>query len=371
MSSDAPLRYVLIGGGASITAAHLAALKRLPVQVVGLADIDPVRGTPRAQEIGCPSYTDHHRMIDELQPDVAIICTPHPSHPQLTIDCLRAGLHVLVEKPVAVDVASADQMVKTAAQSNKIAAVNFQHRFRPVVERAKAFIDSGSLGDLSRVLVVENWMRTAAYYRSATWRGKWDSEGGGILMNQAPHTLDVLCHLVGLPIRLTGWVRTRFHKMECEDTAQAMFEYANDVPGYLTASTVEAGDPCRIQIVGDKAALEIFGERLTIRTFEPSQREHMTTTNDLFSAPASQIETADYPLNENLGNHYAVHADFLDAIRTGRTPRCTLQEAVMSLELANAIYHSSVTRQPATFPLDRAAYAATLETLRNLHHLPN
>lgn len=364
------LRYVLIGGGASIVGQHLYALSRLPVQIVGLADIDPARGSPRAAEIGCPAYTDHQRMIADLKPDVAVICTPHPSHPDLTIDCLRAGLHVLVEKPIAVDVASADRMVSEAEASGKVAAVNFQHRFRPVIERAKAFIDSGALGSLTRVLVIENWMRTAAYYRSGTWRGKWDSEGGGILMNQAPHTLDVICHLVGLPQWLTGRVSTRFHAMECEDTAQAMLTYADNAPGYLTASTVEAGDPCRIQIVGDRAGLEILGESLTIRTFTPPLREYMATSPDFFSAPDMTISREDYPLTADVGNHYAVHRDFLEAIQTGRAPRCSLRDAVPSLELANAIYHSSVTGQPVTFPLDRAAYGATLERLRTLRRLP-
>lgn len=363
-------RYVFIGGGASIMNAHLAAIRRLPTQVVGLADIDPARATGRAQEWGCPIYSDHRQMLAEVKADVAVICTPHPSHPDLTIDCLAAGLHVLVEKPIAVDVASADRMIAAAEKSHMITAVNFQHRFRPVIERAKALIDSGALGQLNRVLVIENWLRTAAYYRSATWRGKWDSEGGGILMNQAPHTLDVLCHLVGLPKRLTGWVRTRFHEMECEDTAQAMLEYPDHVPGYLMASTVEAGDPCRIQIVGDRAALEIFGERLTVRTFDPGLRDYMQTSPDFFATPAIHTETVEYPLDETVGNHYAVHKDFQEAIRTGRAPRCTLAEARLSLELANAIYQASVTGQVVSFPLDRAAYTETLAQLRSLHHLP-
>ncbi len=368
MPANNSLRYVLIGGGASIAATHLMAIRRLPIQIVGLSDIDPVRGEPRAQEIGCPFYTDTQVMLDTLKPDAAVICTPHPSHPDLAIECLRRGIHVLVEKPMAVDVASADRMVTEAERSGKIMAVNFQHRFRPVIERAHALIQSGALGELTRVLVIENWLRTAAYYRSASWRGRWDTEGGGILMNQAPHTLDVLCHLVGLPERLWGRISTRFHAMECEDTAQAMLEYAHDTPGYLTASTVETGDPCRIQIIGDRAGLELLGEKLTIRTFDPSLREFMQTSPDFFSTPGISIEETNYPLNENVGNHYAVHKDFLESIQTGRTPRCTGREALMSLELANAVYYSSMTGQPVTFPLDRAAYSEVLENLKQTHH---
>jgi UDP-N-acetyl-2-amino-2-deoxyglucuronate dehydrogenase len=270
------MRYGLIGSAANVATMHLAALRALPTaQIAAMADLNAARGTPLADEAGCPFYTDYRAMLAEVQPDVAVICVPHPFHAVIARDCLLHGAHVLVEKPLAVEVAEADALIDAAERANRVLAVAFQHRFRPVVERARQFIADGSLGPLVRVLCSEPWFRTAAYYRSAPWRGSWRGEGGGILMNQAPHTLDLLCHLVGLPTRVCGWTRTLAHAIECEDSAQAMFEYPNGAPGYFTTSTLEAGSERRIEVVGDCGALLLTGDQLRLTRFSPSQSEYI------------------------------------------------------------------------------------------------
>ena len=166
------LRYVIIGVGGVIGPSHIKALKQLPeAQIVGVADIDAGRAQARAQEIGCPWYTDHQAMLADLKPDVAVITTPHPSHAPLTVDAFAHGAHVLVEKPMADHVGEADAMIRAADKAGKLLGVNFQHRFRPIIERAKALIDAGAVGPLVRTLCIEPWYRPAAYYRSAGWRG--------------------------------------------------------------------------------------------------------------------------------------------------------------------------------------------------------
>ncbi len=184
----------------------------------------------------------------------------------------------LVEKPIAVEVAEADKMIAAADAARRLLAVNFQERFRPAVDAAHQFMVTGELGDLVRVLCVEPWFRTAAYYHSATWRGTWRGEGGGVLMNQAPHTLDRLCYLVGSPASVWGWTRKLRHMIETEDTAQAMLVYPNGAPGYVEVSTVEAGSPPELQIVGNRMALEFRGESLTIRRFQPSLSKFSATS---------------------------------------------------------------------------------------------
>ena len=241
MSNIDSLRYVVIGVAASIFPSHRRAQLAEGVNVVAACDNRAEPGKQRAAEIGCAFYEDYRAMLAETKPDIAIIVTPHPSHPSIAIDCLRAGCHVLVEKPMAIDVASADQMIVEADKSGRTLAINFQHRLRPAVEKARQLVVEGAIGTLVRTLSIEPWFRTAHYYRTADWRAKWTSEGGGVLMNQAPHTLDVLCHLAGLPSKVWGWTRTRYHSIQVEDTAQAMFEYPNGAPGYLTVSTVEVG----------------------------------------------------------------------------------------------------------------------------------
>jgi predicted dehydrogenase len=253
-------------------------------------------------------------------------------------------------------------MIAAADQANRILAVSFQQRFRPAIERARQIIASGELGDLMRVLMVEPWYRTAAYYKSAGWRGTWKGEGGGVLMNQGPHPLDLLCHLAGPPARVWGWTRTRAHAIEVEDTAQAMLEFPNGAPGYLTISTAEAGLARRLQIVGDRAVLELVGDDLSTLHFSPSQSEFRATSTEMWAAPKVTAQTHNLPGDG--GGHLAVHTDLVEAIANGHRPRCDAREALMSLELANAITLSSDLGAAVTLPIDRGAYAALLARLR-------
>ncbi len=357
------LRYIIIGCAASIVPTHLAALAQMPdAQVAGMADIDVERGAARAAEVGCPFFADHRAALAELRPDVAVICAPHPFHAPLAQDCFAAGAHVLVEKPIAVEAAEADTMIAAAEAAGRILAVNFQQRFRPLIEHAHELIQSGALGELVRVLCVEPWFRTATYYRSASWRGTWAGEGGGVLLNQAPHTLDLLCHLAGMPARVWGWTRTFRHAIETEDTAQAMLEYPNGAPGYLHISTVEAGLKQQLQVVGDRAALEIKGGQLTVYHFAPALSEFRQTSPELFAQPDVSVEQVDLPTTG--GDHLAVYRDLAQAIRAGGKPRADGADGLMSLELANAITLSSHLERPVTLPLDRAAYTALLANLR-------
>ena len=180
------LRFAIIGGAAGIAVTHFKALEELPgASIVGLADINAEGGAARAAELGCPFFLDHREMLAEVKPDVAVICAPHPFHPPLALDAFAAGAHVLVEKPIAVSVADADTMIEAADRAGRLLVVSFQQRFRPVVEYVQGMVARGELGDLVRVLCVEPWYRPAAYYSSASWRGTWKGEGGGVLMNQA------------------------------------------------------------------------------------------------------------------------------------------------------------------------------------------
>ncbi|NOK59415.1 MAG: Gfo/Idh/MocA family oxidoreductase [Chloroflexi bacterium AL-W] len=357
------LSYGIIGAAAGIVPTHVNALTQIPnMQIVGMADINEEAGAARAQETGCPFFVDHQVMLREVRPDVVIICTPHPFHATLAIDCFAAGVHVLVEKPIAVEVAEADAMIAAAEQANRILAVNYQQRFRPAVEYIYNMITSGELGHLVRVLCVEPWFRTDAYYRASTWRGTWQGEGGGVLLNQAPHTLDLLCHLAGMPTKVCAWTRTIAHPIETEDTAQGMLEFENGALGYLHVSTVEAGLEQRIQIVCDRAALELVGDKLILYRFEPSLQQHMTTSPELFAPP--DVHAEEISLTGHGGSHVDVYRDLETAIREGRIPRADGREGLKSLELINAFILSSYTEQTVTLPIDRAAYTALLNDLR-------
>ena len=200
------LRYAMVGVGASILSEHKLGLLQPTVQIVGVTDVNRRSGSPSA-ELGASFFGDHRSMLAAVHPDVTVILTPHPYHAEIAIEALDAGSHVLVEKPMAVEVAEADAMIAAADRNHRLLAVNFQQRHRPEVKTAHKLIASGRLGDIVRVELVEPWMRPAAYYRSAGWRGTWRGEGGGVLLNQAPHGLDLVCHLAGLPIEVYAWTR--------------------------------------------------------------------------------------------------------------------------------------------------------------------
>ncbi|HKQ71429.1 MAG TPA: Gfo/Idh/MocA family oxidoreductase [Polyangiaceae bacterium] len=358
--AEAPLRYVLLGGAATIAKAHTEAISEIPGAVlVGMCDIDRARGESRAREARCAFFADHRALLAELRPDAAVICTPHPLHAPQAKDCLAEGAHVLVEKPLAIDVADGDELVRFAEERERVLAVNFQERFRPAVERARAFIGRGELGAMVRVLAVESRIRNAAYYRSASWRGTWQGEGGGVLVNQAQHALDVLCHVAGMPSRVWGVTRTRLHAMECEDTAHAMLEYEGGAIGYVTVSTAEAGAASGLEIVGDRAVLKLTGDELTVVRLETPLGEHIAADR----APLG-LGTERAAIFARSRGHVAVHEDFAAAIRHGKRPRCDGHDGLMSLELANAITLSSLRDRAVALPLDRAAYSTLLDDLR-------
>jgi predicted dehydrogenase len=314
-----------------------------------------------AREAGCRSFVDRRELL-ALAPDVVVVCTPHPSHAGLTIEALDGGAHVLVEKPLAVEAREADEMIGAADRAGRLLGVCFQQRFRPVIVAAHGLIANGELGDLLRVSIVDPLYRPWSYYRTAGWRGTWDGEGGGVLMNQAPHTLDLLCHLAGPPAAVWGVSRRLLQPMEAEDTATAVLEYPNGVVGSVAVSTTEPGVQ-RIELVGDRGRIEIVGESLVFERFEPPLSDHRPACREMFGEPARVRQDVSLPTGS--GDHVDVHRDFADAVRTGRAPHVPARDAISSLELANAIVLSSHAGHAVPLPVDRVAYAALLADLRS------
>jgi predicted dehydrogenase len=256
-SQQSRLRHVIIGVAAGVFGGHRPALALPTVDLVAVSDINTEVGTQRASELQCAFYKDYRQMLRETRPGVAVILTPHFLHPAIAIDCLQAGCHVLVEKPIALQVADADAMIEEANRSQRLLGLIFQHRFRPEIRAAKKLLQEGLLGDIQRVELSAVWTRPDSYYKLASWRGTWAGEGGGILINQASHNLDLLCHLMGLPARLYAWTRRLLHQIETEDTAQAILEWPNGALGSLHISSAEADIPERLKILGTRGYLEL------------------------------------------------------------------------------------------------------------------
>ncbi len=361
-STQTPLRYAVVGAGASIFGQHKVGLDLPTSQLVGVSDIRPDAAADNAADYGCPVFEDHNTMIAETQPDVVVIMTPHPFHAPIAIDALKAGCHVLVEKPMAVQIAEADAMIEAAEKSGRLLAVNFQQRLRPEVIKAHEIIQSGRLGNIQNVDIKITWTRSRIYYKSSDWRGTWIGEGGGVLLNQAPHELDLLCYLIRMPSRVIGWARTIAHDIETEDTIQAMMEWDSGTLGTLHISTAEAGQPQRFEIIGTKGHLRITNGKLDLQLFDTDLIEFINTTPEFFSAPGLSAEAVELPAGE--GKHYEIYSNLYEAIRNGAPVTADSRTSAQGLELANAILYSSQTRQPVDFPLDREHYAKLLDDLK-------
>ncbi len=353
------LRYGLIGAGV-VAGMHLEAIAALDVELVGIAALDRAAAESRAREYGCRAFGGSDELLAQRL-DVVIVGTPHPSHAELTIAALETGAHVLCEKPLAPEAREADEMIDAADRTGRLLGVCFQQRFRPVIAAARRLVADGRIGALLRVSIVDPLYRPNAYYRAAGWRGTWKGEGGGVLMNQAPHTLDLVCYLAGRPETVWGIAERRAQPMETEDTATALLSFAGGAVGTLAVSTLEPGVQ-RIELVGDRGRLEIVGESLVFERFEPPISEHLTSATEMFAAPARVAEPVDLPPGR--GDHLDVHRDFVAAVREGREPRVPAREALCSLELANAIVLSTHVKCAVPLPVDRIAYASLLKQLR-------
>ncbi|GAH78608.1 unnamed protein product, partial [marine sediment metagenome] len=191
-----------------------------------IADIKRSVGRRLADEYGVPSFGDGQKMFDSGLIDAVIIATPHYWHPVLAIQAARAGIHVLTEKPMASSVGPARAMIAECRRRKVALGVMFQMRSQGVMMKMKQMIDSGRIGKVFRVsMVCSAWYRTQFYYNFGAWRGTWDGEGGGVLINQAPHSLDLFQWVGGMPKRLIATIDTRLHKIEVENTANVICDY--------------------------------------------------------------------------------------------------------------------------------------------------
>jgi predicted dehydrogenase len=356
-----PVRVVIVGAGANIASAHLRGLSEVGAQVIAVQDVDAQKAEAVAERIGCRAYSDLAEALRESA-DLAVVLAPHPFHADLVIACLDSGKHVLVEKPIADAVDRAESMLACARRSGKLLAVALQHRTRPEVQAAHRLIQSGALGTLQRVDLIGTWPRRHTYFEVTPWRGTWRGEGGGVVINQGQHDLDLVTHLAGSPSRVVAWTRTRLHHIETEDTAVALLEWSSGAVGAIHLSTCEADESQRLELTGTAARLRIVPGRLDIIRNQMDMRAFIASDGPPFEAPStSPAET----IEGEPFNHVAIYRNVLDAIQRGTPLIAPAEDAMATLELANAILYSSATGGPVSLPLDRAAYASFLQERRN------
>ncbi len=361
------IRTAIVGGG-KVGHTHAAALAALPAsEFVAVCGRDPGRTAAFAARYGVRPYTDAGQMVRAEGVEAVIVCTPHPAHAGPAIAAMQAGAHALIEKPLAASLADCDAMLAAAASAGVQLGVISQRRWYPPVRRVKDAITAGKIGRPALGTVVILGWRDEAYYRSDPWRGKWDLEGGGVLVNQAPHQLDLLQWFMGPIEEVFGyWGNLNHPYIEVEDSAVAVLRFAGGGLGSIVVSNsqrpgiygkvhVHGANGASVGVQTDGGAMFISGMSTVL---EPP-------VNDLWSVPGEEDHLAEWQAEDRAAfnavdatsyYHYLQDEDFLAAIQAGRAPAVTGAEGRKTVELFTAIYRSQRDRAPVRFPL--AAEAA-------------
>jgi len=329
------------------------------IRFTALCDVNQEALEQKGRQYNLPVFTDYHALIDSGLCEAVLIATPHPFHAPVAIYAAERGLHVLTEKPLAVAVSAADAMCAAAQARGVLLGIMFQERTLPVYRAAHRLISSGALGPIyRRVLLASHWFRTQAYFNSAAWRGTWRGEGGGIIMNQAAHSLDLLLWLGGQPECVTAQAWTRGHTIEVEDTVSALLEYEAGGAGYLYTTTAQYPGQMRLEFSGEQGQLVIEdGQARFFRLVRPLSES--IRTEPMYQMPEGNWEELSF--DDAGSGHVEVVRRFAQAIRHGAPLIADGTDGARSLELANALLLSGYERRPVSLPLERADYDAFLQ----------
>jgi len=360
-----PVRLGIIGMGniGSHHAEYLLAGKIKRCELKAVSDVFVDKLAPYQQR-GLKVFGDGEDLIRSGEVDAVIVATPHFQHTSLGIAAFQAGLHVMVEKPISAHKADAGRLIDVRRQHPKLVFGGmFQMRAESRYLKIKRIIEDGQLGGVVRFSwIVTEWFRTEAYYAGSAWRATWKGEGGGVLINQCLHQLDMLQWLLGMPARVRGFVHLgRVHKMEVEDDVTAYMEFPNGASGTFVSTTGEAPGTNRLEISGDMGKLLLENDRLLFLRNEVSMTELCKTARLGFQKP--DVRKIEIPIPPEPAQHAALTQNFVDAIQDGTALIAPGEEGIHSIELANAMLYSGLTGQTVELPMDSAPYERKLNEL--------
>ena len=363
------LKFAVVGVGI-MGSSHVRDISQSEnVSLAAICDIDPQRAKNAAEAQGVPAYTDYREMLAKEKLDGVIIATPHYFHTPIAIDAMLRGVNVLSEKPEAVHVKDAHSMndaFEEAKQKypNLVFAIMFQNRTFGAYAKLKEMIGNNDLGKLVRTTwIVTDWFRTQAYYDNGGWRATWRGEGGGVLLNQCPHNLDLYQWLVGVPKKVTGFAAIgKYHNIEVEDEVTAFFQHENGMVGHFITTTAESPGTNRLEIVGEKGKVVMEGGKITFTRNQQSMFDFSWSTPELFAKVPN--ETVEIPFEKAGGAHTIVIEAFAAAIRNPGSPLVAAgPEGFGGLSIGNAIMLSSWLGQTVELPLDEDLYEKKLQEL--------
>ena len=323
------------------------------IEVTAVCDTDPEALARINRDFGeIPSFADSHELIVSGLVDAVLIVTPHYFHPPISMDAMENGLHVMCEKPAGVYTRQVQEMNDTAARSNVVFGMMFNQRTNPVYIKTRELVRSGEFGQMRRVSwIITNWYRPQAYYDSGAWRATWSGEGGGVLLNQCPHNLDLWQWICGMPSKVyTKMKFGKWHDIEVEDDVTTMVEYPNGATGTFVTTTGEWPGSNRLEITMDKAKLVVEDGKIHLWELEMTEQEFTATNTTPFAQPKYTYRQVEAPGVETA--HCGVLNAWAGAILRGEALIARGEEGIHGLTLSNAMHLSAWTGKEVELPFD-------------------
>ena len=293
--------------------------------------------------------------------DGVVIATPHYDHPVLAVKAFAAGLHVLTEKPAGVYTKQVKEMNKAAVESGKVFGIMYNQRTNPIFQKLKDLIGSGELGELKRTnWIITTWYRPQSYYNSGGWRATWGGEGGGVLLNQCPHNLDLWQWTCGMPKRVRAFMSFgKYHDIEVEDDVTAYVEYENGATGVFVTSTADTPGTNRLEVVGDRGKITVENGNLTFWRLRIPERQYNREFTGGFGEP--ECWKCDVPVNGIETAHTGILINWVNAILKGTALLAPGVEGINGLQISNAMHLSAWTNAWADIPVDDELFYAMLQ----------
>ena len=316
------------------------------------------------EEKGVKVFGGGEEMIASGEVDALVIATPHYQHVSLGIAALEAGLHVMVEKPIAAHKADAERLVAKAKEKAALVfGAMFQLRVEPRYEKIREIVRSGELGDLMRVIwIMTDWFRSEAYFQSGGWRATWKGEGGGVLLNQCLHQLDAMQWITRMPSKVRSEVGIgKWHDIEVEDDVTCYMEFPDGASGMFLSSTGETPGSNRFELSGTKGRLILENDKLVFTKNAVPSDEWCKTSKIGFQQPDTTVEEIPIPPAED--PHAVLMTNFVDAILDGKELIAPGEEGLGSVELANVMLYSGLLGETVDLPMDGAAWESKLNQL--------
>lgn len=296
----------------------------------------------------------------EADIDAVLIATPHYDHPQLAIKAFKNDLHVLIEKPAGVYTKAVKKMNKVAAESDKVFAIMYNQRTRALYQKVKDLVESNETGEIKRINWIIDWYRSQSYYNNGGWRATWEGEGGGVLLNQDPHQLDLWQWICGMPSKIRAFAENgKYHDIEVEDDVTAYMEYENGATGVFVTSTGIAPETNRLEITGNKGKIIVENNEIIFRRLRTPERKFNKIYKKGFGSP--ECWKCKVPVEGENPEHIGILNNWINAILNGTELIAPGQEGIKGLTLSNAMHLSAWTDNWVELPIDKDLFKEKLD----------